>query len=60
MRAALIGAFWGVGQERQEMLGSLGYCARQIDVRAIKKFRLEAIEPGFKESANVPSPDGAA
>lgn len=47
-------------EERREMLSTLGYCARQLDVRAIKKFSLEAIEPEFKESANVPSPDGAA
>jgi hypothetical protein len=46
-------------QERREMLSTLGYCARQLDVRAIKKFGLETIEPEFKESANVPSPDGA-
>ena len=47
-------------QERQEMLSTLGYCARQLDVRAIKKFGLETIEPKFKESAKVRSPDGAA
>jgi hypothetical protein len=47
-------------QDRREMLGTLGYCARQLDLRAIKKFGLETIEPEFKESANVPSPDGAA
>jgi hypothetical protein len=47
-------------EERREMLSELGYCARQLDVRAIKKFGLETIEPEFKESANVPSPDGAA
>jgi hypothetical protein len=47
-------------EERQEMLSTLGYCARQLDVRAVKKFSLEAIEPEFKESANIPSPDGAA
>ena len=46
-------------RERREMLSTLGYCARQLDVRAIKKFGLETIEPEFKESANVPSPDGA-
>jgi hypothetical protein len=47
-------------QEIREMLSTLGYCARQLDVRAIKKFGLETIEPELKESANVPSPDGAA
>jgi hypothetical protein len=47
-------------QERREMLSTLGYWARQLDVRAIKKFGLETIEPEFKESENVPSPDGAA
>ena len=47
-------------QNREEMLGDLGYCARQLDLRAIKKFGLETIEPRFKESAHVPSPDGAA
>jgi hypothetical protein len=47
-------------QDREEMLGTLGYCARQLDLRAIKKFGLETIEPEFEESANLPSPDGAA
>jgi hypothetical protein len=47
-------------QERRKMLSTLGYCARQLDVRAIKKFGLETIEPEFKEPENVPSPDGAA
>jgi len=32
-------------QERREMLSSLGYCARQLDLRAVKKFRLETIAP---------------
>jgi hypothetical protein len=41
-------------QETGEMLGTLGYCARQLDIRAIKKFGLETIEPEFKESADVP------
>jgi hypothetical protein len=47
-------------EERREMLSTLGYCLRQLDVRAIKKFGLETIEPEFKESAKAPSPDGAA
>jgi hypothetical protein len=38
--------------DRREMLGTLGYCARQIDIRAVKKFQLETIEPKFKESAD--------
>jgi len=45
-------------QGTREMLGTLGYCARQLDLRAIKKFGLETIDPEVKESANVPSPDG--
>jgi hypothetical protein len=47
-------------QERREMLGTLGCCARQLDVRAIKKLGLETIEPEVKESGRAPSPDGAA
>ena len=47
-------------KDMREMLGTLGYCARQLDVRAINKFGLETIEPEFKESADVASPDGAA
>lgn len=47
-------------EERREMLSTLGYCARQVDLRAAKKFGLETIKPEFKESANVPSPDDAA
>lgn len=35
--------------EREEMLGDLGYCARQLDLRAVKKYRLETIEPKSKE-----------
>jgi hypothetical protein len=41
-------------QHTQKMLGTLGYCARQLDLRAIKKFRLETIAPQFKEPANAP------
>jgi len=47
-------------EERREMLSTLGYCARQLDVRAIKKFGLEAIAPEFKESAKATLPDGTA
>lgn len=46
--------------EKREMLGTLGYCARQLDLRAIKKFRLETIAPKFKRSPSASSPDGAA
>lgn len=35
-------------QERGEMLGTLGYCARQLDLRAIKKFGLATIEPNSR------------
>jgi hypothetical protein len=42
------------------MLSTLGYCARQVDLRATQKFGLETIKPEFKESANTPSPDAAA
>jgi hypothetical protein len=37
-------------QERRELLGALGYYARQLDIRAIKKFRLETIEPNNSAS----------
>ena len=47
-------------QEIREMLSTLGYCARQVDLRAITSLGWRLIEPEFKESANVPSPDGAA
>jgi len=46
-------------EERREMFGTLGYGARQLDLRAIKKFALDTIEPEFRESASVPSPDAA-
>lgn len=38
-------------QERRKLLGTLGYCARRLDVRAVKKFGLETIKPEFKDSA---------
>ena len=41
----------------REMLGTLGYCARQLDIRAIKKFGLATIEPEPGEPAETPSPD---
>lgn len=34
--------------ESRNMLGDLGYCARQIDIRAINKFGLATIEPIFE------------
>lgn len=36
-------------QDRRKMLSSLAYCARQLDIRAIKKFRLNGIQPEFKD-----------
>jgi hypothetical protein len=41
-------------QERRGMLSTLGYRARQLDLRAIKKFRLETVALQFKDSANGP------
>ncbi len=46
-------------EERRDMLGTLGYSARQLDLRAIKKFELETIAPEFREAANVPAADSA-
>lgn len=46
-------------EDRQNMLGQLGYCARQLDLRAAKKFGLETIKPEFKTSASASSPDSA-
>ena len=37
--------------ESREMLADLGYCARQLDLRAIKKFGLQTVEPLPKEGA---------
>jgi hypothetical protein len=37
------------------MLGALGYCVRQLDLRAVKKFKLETLEPEFKDSEPNPS-----
>jgi hypothetical protein len=34
-------------KDSQEMLGTLGYCARQLDLRAVKKFGLVTIEREF-------------
>lgn len=47
-------------KDRQEMLSTLGYCARQLDLRAIKKFALETIQPEFQESTEPAPSDGAA
>jgi hypothetical protein len=33
------------------MLSTLGYCARQLDIRASKKFGLETIKPESKKSS---------
>jgi hypothetical protein len=38
-------------QDGREILDALGYSARRLDLQAIKKFGLEAVEPEFKESA---------
>jgi hypothetical protein len=40
--------------ESREMLADLGYCARQLDLRAIKKFGLATIEPLPKEDPSAP------
>jgi hypothetical protein len=45
--------------EMREMLGTLGYCARQLDIRAIKKFGLETIAPQFEDDNKVPANEGA-
>jgi hypothetical protein len=37
-------------KDSQEMLGSLGHCARQLDLRAVMKFGLATIEPVFKKT----------
>lgn len=47
-------------EDKREMLGALGFGARQLDLRAIEKFRFETIEPEFKEPATTPAPDGGA
>ena len=47
-------------EESREMLGALGFCARQLDLRAIGKFGLETIEPKFKEPSTVAASDGGA
>src|SRR5205814_2296149 len=44
-------------EQQREMLGTLGYCARQLDIRAVKKFGLTTIEPTVEESADGASPD---
>ena len=47
-------------KDSKEMLATLGYCARQLDLRAIKKFGLATIEPESKESTDVATPDSPA
>jgi hypothetical protein len=44
-------------EDSQDMLGTLGYCARQLDIRAVKKFGLGTVEPESKASADTPPPD---
>jgi hypothetical protein len=46
--------------ETREMLGTLGYCARQLDLRAIKKFGLETIKPQFKDDEVKATPNDVA
>jgi hypothetical protein len=41
-------------EETRRMLGTLGYEARQLDVRAIKQFALPTLKPQFKEPADEP------
>ena len=43
-------------KDSREMLGTLGYCVRQLDLRAVKKFGLVTIEPELKKSGDVASP----
>lgn len=44
-------------KQQRGMLGTLGYCARQLDIRAVKKFGLMTIEPTVEESADGASSD---
>jgi hypothetical protein len=46
-------------EESRDMLGTLGYCARQVDLRAIKKLGLETIKHDSEESADIQSSDGS-
>jgi hypothetical protein len=43
--------------DSRAMLATLGYCARQVDIRASKKFGLETIAPQPEESADTSAPD---
>jgi hypothetical protein len=45
--------------DREDMLNTLGYGARQLDLRAIQKFVLQTIEPKLEGSIEVapPQPD---
>lgn len=48
------------GEEQRDMIGSLVYCARQLDLRAIKELKLEtatADDPNSKSSAPDLAPD---
>jgi hypothetical protein len=52
--AADLGKHVGLSKdENPEMLADPGYCARQLDLRAIKKFGLATIEPLPKEAPSV-------
>jgi hypothetical protein len=39
----------------REMTGTLGYCLRRLDIRAVKKFGLPTIEPQFRDPDESPS-----
>jgi hypothetical protein len=43
--------------DSREMLGTLGYCARQLDIRAVKQFGLATIEPEPKEPSDKIAPE---
>jgi hypothetical protein len=40
-------------EESREMLGTLGYCARQLDIRAIKQFGFATIEPASDKPTDI-------
>jgi hypothetical protein len=44
-------------EQQGEMLETLGYCARQLDIRAVKTFGLTTIAPTVEESSGGTSPD---
>lgn len=47
-------------EESREMLGALGFGARQLALRAIEKFGPETIAPEFKEPATAAASDRSA